>query len=178
MFADAFCRISTSVVHWLPKPRRRVRLPYPALHETPPGVFFRLAIPAPQARMPPKTVCKGQCLPKALRLRCYHGMARRDCSLDTMSGLFPGFPIQFDHCSTLAGLNSGFLIPFGHWCPLLGLLSGFLIPFGRRRSLSGLFSGYLIPYNRSFDRSAFERQFVRANAFRRHSVFRCYCASE
>ena len=24
-------RISTSVVHWLPKPRRRVRLPYPAL---------------------------------------------------------------------------------------------------------------------------------------------------
>ena len=24
------CRISTSVVHWLPKPRRRVRLPYPA----------------------------------------------------------------------------------------------------------------------------------------------------
>ena len=25
------CGISTSVVHWLPKPRRRVRLPYPAL---------------------------------------------------------------------------------------------------------------------------------------------------
>ncbi len=33
--APAACRISTSVVYQLPKLRRRVRFPYPALNEVP-----------------------------------------------------------------------------------------------------------------------------------------------
>ena len=37
------CRVSTSVVHRLPKPRRRVRFPYPAPKKTPVGVSFFLS---------------------------------------------------------------------------------------------------------------------------------------
>ena len=33
-FSRLNCRVSTSVVHRLPKPRRRVRLPYPAPHRS------------------------------------------------------------------------------------------------------------------------------------------------
>ncbi len=33
-FSQLNCRVSTSVVHRLPKPRRRVRLPYPAPHRS------------------------------------------------------------------------------------------------------------------------------------------------
>ena len=42
LYLQPSCRISTSVVHWLPKPRRRVRLPYPAPFDAPesPRHFF------------------------------------------------------------------------------------------------------------------------------------------
>ena len=42
LYLRPLCRISTSVVHWLPKPRRRVRLPYPAPIDAPgfPRHFF------------------------------------------------------------------------------------------------------------------------------------------